>query len=143
MQGDAANRGRKACMLDLNFAKINKTLFKTFLPPAYSVVRACMLGNAAGTARRYAERNIGAETDLNLAVPQDYFIMPMPQSQLMCTLTCWGVANSHLCSVAKTSSSRIAMSTDCRQNPPSCKRNNSEVDQRHQSRPTFVVRSTL
>ncbi len=75
---------QRACWTP-NSAKINLTVFNTFLPPAYSVVCACMLGIAARTARQLTERNTGAEPDLNLATLDDYFIMPMPQSQLMCT----------------------------------------------------------
>lgn len=41
--------------------------------------------NAAGTALQLFERNTGADTGLNLAIPEYYFIMPMPQRQLMCT----------------------------------------------------------
>jgi len=75
-----------------------------------------MLENAAGTARQLTERNTGAEPDLNLAIPNDYFIVPMPQSQLMCTtrLT-WGVLAVSSAQLPKQALRALQLSTDCRQ----------------------------
>lgn len=141
MQGEAANRGQQACMLDVK-------LFQNQLdcvPNLFCRLTVCFVHACWETLQRpaaqFTKRNTGVETDLSVASPEDCSIVTMPQSQL-CTLkrdVDWGVSSRLSCQnklFAHCNCQRTADRLVACGSPLSCKRNNSQVDQRHQS-PSF------